>query len=502
MSRSNGPALAAVLAFAAAPFVSAEASAAGLYFGDRGVRPLGRAGAFVAGADDLGAIPYNPAGIYDAGSQLLIDASWVHFSSDYTRQNLVRQVDPNTGEQVGQFTQTYPTVHGSTPFLPIPTLAFSFKPSPKWVVGFGVWAPNAALTSYPAEVDNKPAPQRYSLITLEGSILAFIGATAAFAPTSKWRVGATLGVLTGKFNTLVDFSGCVPERFLCAPEDPDWDVLGELSVVPIIAPFGQIGAIWNPVPKWRVGLSLSLPVPVRSGGTLHTRLPAVALFENAKQEGDSVGVSFNLPLVLRAGVEMRPLPELRVEAGLGYESWSMHQSIDATPNHVSLTDVAGFPKNYYLPTISLQRGFQDSVSARVGGEYGFKVSRVGVTARAGVSFESSAIPQNYLSVLTYDAHKVTTALGASVHVGKVRIDATYAHIFPFGVTVDPKDAKIAQVSPVAANPPVNPNYINGGKYSARADIIGLGLAYTFDPAPVEFTNEAAAPEGEAAAAGK
>jgi long-chain fatty acid transport protein len=195
---------------------------------------------------------------------------------------------------------------------------------------------------------------------------------------------------------------------------------------------------------------------------------------------------------------MRPIPALRIEAGFGYESWSLHKSIDVTPDHLSLTDVAGFPKNYYLPTISLQRGFQDSVSARLGGELGFKLGSVGLAARAGVSFETSAIPAEYLSVLTYDANKVTTALGASLHVRKVRFDASYAHIFPSGVTVDPKDAKIAQVSPVAANPPVHPNTINGGIYSARADIIGVGVAYTFDPA---FT-EPAAKEGEAAPEGK
>ncbi len=46
------------------------AHAAGLYFSERGVRPLARGGAFTAGADDLGAIWYNPAGVYDAGPQL------------------------------------------------------------------------------------------------------------------------------------------------------------------------------------------------------------------------------------------------------------------------------------------------------------------------------------------------------------------------------------------------------------------------------------------------
>src|SRR5262245_12245399 len=125
------------------------ARASGLYFPDRGVRPLGRGGAFTAGGDDLGSIAYNIAGMYDAGSQLFLDASWVNFNSEFTRQTVVRQVDPNTGEQVGEFLQTYPTVNGSTPFLAIPTIGVSFQPHPQWVLGGGIWAPYAALPSYP-----------------------------------------------------------------------------------------------------------------------------------------------------------------------------------------------------------------------------------------------------------------------------------------------------------------------------------------------------------------
>ena len=54
------------IALASLATIARDAGAAGLYFSDRGVRPLGRGGAFVAGADDLGAIWYNPAGIVDA----------------------------------------------------------------------------------------------------------------------------------------------------------------------------------------------------------------------------------------------------------------------------------------------------------------------------------------------------------------------------------------------------------------------------------------------------
>src|SRR5262249_15340716 len=156
------------------------------------------------------------AGLYDAGGQFLIDASWVHFTSDYTRMANLQQVDPNTGQVVGTYTQTFPKVGGTTPFLPIPTVAISFKPHKDWVVGFGAWAPYAALTSYP---DAATAPQRYSLITLDGSLLTFVGAGAAWAPIKQVRVGATLGMLTGVFNTRAAFAGCLPERFICAPEE-------------------------------------------------------------------------------------------------------------------------------------------------------------------------------------------------------------------------------------------------------------------------------------------
>ncbi len=62
------------------------AQAAGLYFGDRGVRSLGRAGAFVAGADDGGAIAYNPAGLAFAGHAYLGDFAWVNYTSTYQRK--------------------------------------------------------------------------------------------------------------------------------------------------------------------------------------------------------------------------------------------------------------------------------------------------------------------------------------------------------------------------------------------------------------------------------
>lgn len=460
--------------------------AAGLYYADRGVRPLGRGGAFIAGADDPGAIAYNPAGLFEAGGQILVDGSWVNFSSDYTRQALIRQVDPNTGEETATYVKTYAPVQGTTPFLPIPTIAAAFRVHPKWVVGAGVWAPYAALTSYPDAVQGpagpEPAPQRYSLLSLDGSALALLGVGVAHEPMEGVRIGATVGMLTGIFRNTIYVSGCVPERFICAPEDPDWDILAELNAGPIFAPTGQIGAIYVPDPKWRFGASFHLPIWVRSGATVRARMPRAAVFETARQDGEDADINFELPWSIKVGVEARLIENLRVELGGTYDRWGMHDTIDVDPDGASIKNLAGFPETYYVPSISLERGFQDSFSVRLGGEYGIPLGAVDITARAGISFDSSAIPAERLSVLTMDGPKLTPSLGVSVHVGAFRFDATYAHVFTPEITVDPAQAKVALLTPVKANPPENPTYINGGVYNARANIVGLGAVYTFDPA--------------------
>jgi long-chain fatty acid transport protein len=479
--------LGAAAALLAAITASPSASAGGLFYSDRGVRPLGRAGAYVAGGDDLGSIAYNPAGMYDAGGQFFIDGSWVHFTSDYTRIANVQQTDPNTGKVVGTYQETFPTVSGTTPFVPIPTIVGSFRPRKDLVVAVGAWAPYAALTSYPSSVNGGPAPQRYSLLTLNGSLLAFVGAGVAWAPIKELRLGATVGMLTGVFKAQVALSGCVPERFICASEDPSWDVNAQMSVGPIFAPTGSLGAVWVPHPAWRVGAAFQLPVWIRSPATLSVQLPSTPVFEQASVSGNSADVAFDLPWTARLGVETRVVDNLRVELAGKVEGWSMQNSINLTPKGIALNNIAGFPATYYVPPISLPRGFQDSGSVNLGAEYHIPTTgNWAYDVRLGTSFETSAIPNGYLSVLTIDQNKVTLGLGGSIHYKNLRVDVVYAHVFGFNTYVNPANAKISLLSPVQANPPANPDYINGGNYSARADVLGLGLAYSFDPIETEL----------------
>ncbi len=472
MTCSSGRKLALAFALLAVSTGSleGEARAGGLYFSDRGVRPLGRGGAFVAGADDLGAIWYNPAGLADAGSSILVDASWLNFSSDYTRQTEV------LGSGGAEYVYTFPTTHGTSPVLPIPTLAgsFAFGGKKEWTVALGAFSPYTAIASYPAN-----APSRYSLVSLDGSALVVTGAWLAYKPVDWFRVGAGFQMLVGTFSSSVVMNANPKNRLLGAPEDTTYDALSQVSVGPIAAPSGNLGFTLVPDSHVRIGLSGQAPTHISSPATVEVQLPSAPVFDNASQVGNQANVTFDLPPIFRAGVEARPVDRLRIELAYVREFWSIHQSIVIQPTNVTLDGITGFPSPFKVGTITIPRDFQDSNSVRLGGELGIPVGKYVVDARLGLQYESSAIPTAYLSPLTVDLNKITLGLGGSFHVGTHwRFDLVYAHVFGFTTTVPADEAAIPQINPVRGNP-APAETVNGGTYAARADVLGVGVNYVF-----------------------
>jgi long-chain fatty acid transport protein len=207
-----------------------------------------------------------------------------------------------------------------------------------------------------------------------------------------------------------------------------------------------------------------------------------------------------LPWEVRLGVEMRDIPEgLRIEVGADYHHWEVHDVIRVAADDIALTDIPGFPKEYLLPDLEIERGFQSTFGARIGAEYTIPASEdVSVTPRLGFSYETSAVPTEYQSLLLLDAGKATLGGGLGVAVGDARFDVVYAHQFYPQVVVDPREAKLGQTLPLQANPPADPDYINGGIYNIGVDVVGLGFQYTFDKgAKPEVEEEAPAPAPKA-----
>jgi long-chain fatty acid transport protein len=471
----------ALLALGCITTTAASADAAGLFVADRGVRPLGRGGAWVAGADDLGAIWYNPAGLADAGTTLFADFSWMNFTSEYKRKTQV--TDASGTVRVYE----YPQVSGTTPFLPIPTIGGSYNwgKQKEFTAAFGVFAPYTAVASYPLSLNGQPSPQRYSLVSLDGSALAIVGGYFSYKPIEEFRIGGGVQAMVGKFASRVVFSASPSDRLIAAPEDPQYDALSQLDVGPIIAPSGNLGIIAVPDKRLHLGLSGQLPFWVNAPATVRVRLPTAAPFENATQDGDEARVKFRLPPILRVGAEYRGdlgnENELRIEVAYVREFWSLHDTIDIRSENIKLYNITGFPSPFGVAPISLPRHFQDSNSFRGGFEYMtnsiFPHNRTDL--RAGLSYETSGIPPEWVSPLTYDANKIVGSAGGGIHFGEHwRMDAVFSIVLLDGTQVSPADAQVPRVNPVKGNP-TQTEAINGGDYSARAIILGVGAQYKF-----------------------
>ncbi|HZS41071.1 MAG TPA: outer membrane protein transport protein [Polyangia bacterium] len=434
--------------------LSGAAHAGGMFLPGRGARPLGRAGSFVAGADDGGALYYNPAGLAEIpGITLLVDGGLILNRVHYDR------IDSGNNK--------LPGVDGDMNILPLPTVALTWKPeSAKWLtVAGGIWVPYLGLDSYPEN-----GPQRYQLVSLQGSLVLVMELAAAFKINEHFFVGAGFENMIINFRNRAVLSACT--ELNCAPEDPGFDSLTEVNVASYFTPSGVLGASIV-YPKLRGAVSLQLPFWVGAEGTIRSRLPTDPFFANAQIVGQSGGVQFTLPLILRLGVEGRPIPDLRIEVGFDYEAWSMQDRITIQPHGIYIDNVPGLGR-YYLGTQHIERQLDDSFGVHIGFEYTAPFWEKRTTARLGYGFETSATPDKTMSVLAPDGMHNMIALGGSLRVWKLRLDFGYAHVFTADRNVS--GSKFLQVNPIQPSLAVP---VGNGHYVIDTDILTAGLEGRF-----------------------
>ncbi len=443
------------------------AQASGLYFTERGVHGIGRAGAYVAGARGLDAVGYNPAGL--RGTGLLGDLTQLVLDVRYRRELAI--------EDSGGATQRVfsPTVHGQSELLPLPTFVAGYTTDDDdLTIAGGIFAPSFALISFPSEVSGKPSPARYTLSGLTDSRMLQMGGWLSYRPNKQWSVGAGVHALVGTFRSSLAFTLSLPDRLLAAPEDPDYDAYGRISVGPFIAPSGTLGVQYAPIHELTLGLSGDLPTWLDSAATFDVRLPTSAVFDSVSVRGKRAHVTMRLPPVIRAGIEVRPIERLAIELAYVREFWSLHDQIAVEPKGVKIDGIPGGPASIALPPIHIARGFRDSNSYRLGAELANSLRSHAWYLRAGAAYEQSAVPPAYLSLSSLDFNKLMLSLGLAAEVTpRVRLDVAYAHLFLQGQTVSPTHAKLTRINPLSGNAPTET--INGGRYRAHADVVSAGF---------------------------
>lgn len=445
--------------------MSAPAHAGGMFLPTRGVRATARAGAFVAGIDDVGAIGFNPAGLaHRAGGnnkkQAYIDFGFVAQDVTYTREDSGNNLlEPVTNEAPG---------------LPIPTIGVAFDVAPDVVVAAGVFAPYASLGKYPAD-----GGQRYSLIDMSESVLAVVEVSVGWRVNDGLRLGAGIQNMVSHVASTLVFSGC-PGETLCGPEDPEFDSLGQIQQTDLFSPSGIVGVQLDLGDSVTVGASVQLPFRVAGKGKLTTKLPDSGFYASAEVVGDEGSMAMTLPAIVRAGVQVRPAKHWAVELDVDYEMWSMQESLEIEPDNVRIENTPGVG-TYEIGPMEVERGMQNSVAIALGVEGRPAGDSMPLSVAAGVAYETAAVTDEHLSVMTVDGDKMLYAAGFGYAFGDSRVFLSFAYADVSDRTVSPDVGKAKLLTPIRDDTQGAPleSYVNWGTYQTSWFVIGAGVSSEF-----------------------
>ncbi|MFB6262218.1 MAG: OmpP1/FadL family transporter [Bradymonadaceae bacterium] len=435
------------------------ARASGFYMPGRGVRPMGRAGAYVATSDgDLNALWYNPANL--AGIEeltLTVDLAVIGSFSSFDRA-------PRTTES-GE-TKTYREVSNSAAPKPDPQVLIG-GPTPveglTWSAG--VYAPYAAPQTFP-----KDGPQRYALIDNSKSTMAWIHAAVAYQVNDWLRVGGGIQNMLAHFeyvNTASGYTGMYGR-----PEDRDLDILTKINVDDYFAPSGNLGATITPAPGLKTAVSVQFPFRVYDeDAKLQAKMPSHPSFDNAELSSNRVAGGLNFPLIARLGVGYRR-ETFDVELAAVYERWSTLQEIEVKPKAVEVENVPGVGAMPVSP-LSIPKNWRDTFSIRLGGDVRWSDT---VTTRLGYAYETGAVPKSTMSVFSVDRDKHMIGGGMTYDWGRWELDASLGWYLLEDARIT--SSELRQINPVDTEDELA-TVIGNGKYEAMQVVGGLGVNWTF-----------------------
>lgn len=445
--------MAAVLA------LSADAFASGFYLPGHGIRPLGRAGAFVvSGEQDLNSIWHNPANLAGIDElQLTVDAALINLSFEFQRA-------PRTLEN-GDVVN-FEKVSNEAPPKVDPQILIGGKfPLKNTSWAFGLYAPYLSGHTFPED-----GPQRYVLVDNDASLAGFIHFALAYEISENMRVGGGIQLVPASFKLVNVASGYT--GLFGDPEDPDLDILSEITLASVFNISGNLGYWTRLSPSVQAAISVQAPVIFSTDdATLRVRLPAHPAFNNAELDGDSLAGSIKFPLVARAGVRYVQ-PTWDVELTLVYENWSIFDKIEATPNEIAVVGVPGLGSIPVGP-LSIPQNWQDAYSVRLGGQ--FEVTP-NFLMRAGYALDTSAIPDANYSVFLADATKHLISLGGTLEFETWSLDAGLGYYLMPDRSIT--NSEVRQINPTDEANRLT-TVVGNGDYSQTYIAGGIGANFTF-----------------------
>ncbi len=439
------------------------AGAAGYFVTDVGARGMAQGGAFVAGADDLTALYYNPAALGNLrGPQVMFDFAAVHQSVHFDRQDEAELV--------------FDEVSNEAPPMLIPTvgIAHDFN-TEKLVVGLGFYSPYAPDLKYDLD-----GAQRYTL-TDSTLLSGNVGPSVAFRAHEWVTLGAGIAwsflYVSQDLVATASIDGGTDEKL--------FDIRSSFSVGDFLAVTGNFGAVVGPPGGlWNAALAVQLPTRYSATGDLSLDFTENAYYTGELGIGqviasdvvtDEVTLDLTLPLIVRGGVVTQVTDRLTVELAGVYERWRVIQELRVTDVNLVIDTVDGEPV-VMTEDVVIPAAYQDAFSIRLGGNYAVHDR---LKARAGVFFESSAVPEKALGVGLVDGKKLGYGIGVSWQpIPNLSLDAAWGQSFLF-----PIETRSSTVAQVAVDPLTNDigsgKFVAHGTYRSRFQVAVVGATYSF-----------------------
>ena len=459
--------------------LAAVAWAGGFTLVDSGVRAQGRAGAFVAGADDISAQLYNPAALANVrGTALKLDLWAAQQTSTFDREDLlgtnpfasVESAAPPVLEPAGGIVGHLGGLH---PALAETTLAF------------GVMVPTGVDYAWP-----ESGAQRYALISSQiRQVLVGPSVAQQLAP---WLVvGAGVQFTMLKVNESLVATLCnAEEPDACGSDNPMDDVRLDLDALEATAFTGNVGILLRPARGILVGASVQPAIHFEASGTATSTLneantTVLPFLTGAAFSDPDATAIVDLPWTARLGVQVTPHERVRIEVAGTWTGWSATESLRITDLDLELTTPESGPLRGESIVIDddmeLATGFVDSGSLRLGGEWD---ARPFLTVRAGIYGESGATPDATANASVVDADKAGGALGATLRLGAHLVVDVSGMFTAFA------DREVSNSG--YAQPALHVDYhdsfattletgriVGNGRTTSSAWVAGLGVGWTF-----------------------
>ncbi len=453
---------------------SSAAWGAGFYFGENGNKALSQGGAFAAVADDLSAIQHNPAGLTQLrGFHFLLDGALVVHEVTFQRH------DAGAATSIAK-----PVSNTGGPFLaPMAAVGYGFGPKERPItLALGVYGPpsigryvfaepdynNTGDLSNPVYAQNPvtDAPQRYALIRKD-TLIAYPTLSAAWSPLPQLSIGLSLQyVIAHLYSKQAVFSGLsTPRRIREEHATDDSLIAVDLAGNPTVT--GILGVLVKPVPQLSFGLSARPPITIYTHGTLDIELGQFATEVGKAQvsENARAGLVITLPWEVKLGAAYRPLPALRVTAELVFQDWSAVSGLTVTPENVTLTLPPQDPKA--LEAVEQPKALQDSYSVRLGASYHFAF---GLDVRAGLLFETSAMPDAYTNIDFLHFTRGFLTAGAGYTFGPLEVVGAFAFTPPSTRDVNDSEVRATSTDRSLAGP-----IVGNGAYTSGGWVASLGV---------------------------